>query len=111
MPAFTFESYELLYFSHHEKKAMITCYNGETRVGNINFYPDDAVLPENKAGKTGVQLSFPIKEFSNIMTILRYEKPLGLCCQKTGILGFIFTGEGTPEEGPDPGKEPIGEGE
>lgn len=110
MPSFTFDSYELHYFSDYDKKAMLMCYDNKRSVGQINFYPDDSV-PQNRAGRTQVYLSYPISEFLNIMTILRYEKPLALCCNGTGHVGFIFTGEGSPEEGNEPKKEPIGEGE
>jgi hypothetical protein len=111
MPAFTFDSYQIFYFAHYQKKADITCYKGERSVGRIDFYADGEVLPTNKAGKNSVILNYPISEFSNIMNMLLHEKPLSICCQYTGQVGFIYTGEGTPEEGPLPKREPIGEEE
>ena len=108
MPGYTFDSYKLFYFAHYSPKANLDLYDGERKVGTINFYAENEPVPGNVAGRTGVRLNYPISDFSNIMSIFLHEKPLGIVCNKSGAVGFIYTGK-EEDGGNIPHREPIGE--
>ena len=69
------------YIVYHEEKSgldqkvVINCFLGEKTVGYITFIDGDMPLPEIL--HTGaLRLYYPFSRFNEIMTTLRYEKPL-----------------------------------
>jgi hypothetical protein len=58
--------------------AEIDCFDGAgNRAGAIYFYPASGRLPKNQSTANGIYLYFRIARFSDVMTMLKYEKPLG----------------------------------
>jgi hypothetical protein len=102
----TFDKYYLIYASVNppEPERFIVycaCSKGVTNVGRIYFYPDGATMPANTLGGDGIiYLYYEIKRFSDIYTILRYEKPLQIYVNSVSGHGEILTTD-----------EPVGEQE
>ena len=69
--------YQIRYKSYRlGTQAQIWCYNGTKRVGGIYFEPDDAEPTWASYNDGRINLYYPLKCFNDIITILRYEKPL-----------------------------------
>ena len=83
-------------------RAIIKCYHDTDFVFQANFYPDKKGLPENyyDVNSKLVYLRYPMSMYSDIIDILRNEKPIYFSYSETSKLGYIRTG-----------KEPVGEGE
>jgi hypothetical protein len=83
-------------------RALIKCYYKDDFLVQLNFYPDNASLPENHYDKRNklVYLRYPLSMYPNIIDILRNEKPIYFSYSQNLNMGFIRTG-----------KEPIGEGD
>ncbi len=83
-------------------RVRIKCYNDGKFILQANFYPDKKRIPENyySTNSNLVYLHYPISMYSDIIDILRNEKPIYFTYSDPTTLGFIRTG-----------KEPIGEGE
>lgn len=96
-----FNSYKLWYYSGHPYEALIYCYQGGSYVGRIVFYKDDASIPPNANYSSGPSIHFPVSRFNDIITILRYEKPLYLFLNTANLIGIVATEE----------HEPVGEEE
>jgi hypothetical protein len=83
--------------------AEIDCFDGAgNRAGAIYFYPASGRLPKNQSTANGIYLYFRIARFSDVMTMLKYEKPLYLALNTDTDAGYIGTSnEPTGEqEGP-----------
>ena len=97
MPAF--DIYVVTHLSKHPTvDATITCISGGSAVGILRFIKDDVPLPANIPGSAPT-VHFPISQFNDVITTLRYEKPLQFNLSPQGIATV-----GT-------GREPIGEEE
>lgn len=106
-----FDSYRIFYY--HDKLfdsptiATVLCFNGSRWVGWISFYPNDELLPRPNISGDRVDLFYHISQFSDIIDMLRQEKPLYISAiepdriGETSYSGFIGTAE----------KEPTGEEE
>ncbi len=71
-----FDSYKIFYYTDRPFapfQAMIYCYRGTQNVGRIIFYPDGDVPMSGQAS-----LHYPFSRFNDVVTTLRYEKPLHL---------------------------------
>jgi hypothetical protein len=71
-----FDSYKIFYYTDRPFapfQAMIYCYRGSEDVGRIIFYPDGNVPMSGEAS-----LHYPFSRFHDVVTMLRYEKPLYL---------------------------------
>ena len=96
-----FDSYRVFYNSESESaEALIQCFNGAQIVGQIMFYKDGSKHPLNKTKNGIIGLYYPISRFNDIITILRYEKPLHLAFETDSRRGHIgtITSEPTGEE-------------
>lgn len=81
--------------------AQIDCFNDNgQRAGAIYFLPDRLPLPENLSGVNGIYLYFRMSRFSDVMTMLKEEKPLFLSFDTVKKSGYIGTSS-----------EPVGEQE
>lgn len=80
---------------------VIKCYHDDDFVLQLNFYPDNKKLPENYYDVKSklVYLRFRMSMYSNIIDILRNEKPIYFSFSNKSKVGYVRTG-----------KEPIGEG-
>ena len=79
-------------------QAVIECYdnNGDT-IGAIRFYKDDGIIPANVLIWTDVPLlRYPLSRFNDIITILRYEKPLHIRLNTNTNAGLICTSQKEP---------------
>ena len=91
------------YIIYHQQKTgahelvTINCFYDNDTVGYIHFWDGDAPDPEVLSQKI-IQLNFNIDRFNEIITTIRYEKPLWLSV--TNGKGMISTI-----------KEPVGEQE
>ena len=92
---------------------LLLCYSGNSFVGRIDFYAEDASLPQDylwhpNPVSTYVVLHMPFSRMETILSILRNEKPLHL---------YISANRGTGSSTPGychiatTEKEPVGEEE
>jgi hypothetical protein len=100
-----FDSYSITYVAGPAtqlSQAVISCYNGSTAAGRIYFYANGSGLPSNKQEADGsITLYYEISRFNDVVSLLRYEKPLALYLISTSSYGYIYTGS----------HEPVGEQE
>jgi len=101
-----FDTYTLSYRSgHHRLDARIYCFQGNRRVGTIDFIKEDIAIPANgyypDPGSWGIYIHYAAKRFTEVLGILQNEKPLHLYfTEETGDAGIITSD-----------KEPVGEQE
>ena len=83
-------------------RTIIKCYLDDEYVLQVSFYPDKKGIPENyyDTNSNLVYLRFSMSMYSNILDILRNEKPIYFNFSEKTKLGYVRTG-----------KEPVGEGE
>lgn len=102
-----FTSYVLYYMSGSSpavglpQDAEIDCFaaNGQ-RAGALYFYPDNLALPANNQNVNGIYLYFRQSRFSDVMTMLKEEKPLYLYLDTDRKFGYVGSSA-----------EPVGEQE
>jgi hypothetical protein len=103
--ASTFEyidSYRCFYLtSGYDYEAKINCYKNNKLVGEIRFYKDDFNIPVSNIQDGILKINFPISRFNDVITILRYEKPLYIVVNTQHNFGGVA----------NTSKEPIGEEE
>ena len=93
-----FTSYVIYYMSGGSpavgvaQDAEIDCFtaNGE-RAGSIYFFPDAVPLPANNQNVNGISLYYRQSRFSDVMTVLREEKPLNLHLDIDRKVGYMGT--------------------
>jgi hypothetical protein len=77
-----FDSYRTIYWSVKTlegtdiSSATIVCYDGNVRVGTLEF--EDYPLRWNSISGDEIFIHFHISRFNDIVTFIRYEKPLQL---------------------------------
>ena len=72
--------------------AEIDCFDGAgNRAGAIYFYPGSTRLPKNQNTVNGIYLYFRMSRFSDVMTMLKDEKPLYLALNTDNQVGYIGT--------------------
>jgi hypothetical protein len=92
-----FAEYKIIYMTGGNEVPLIDCYDGSTHVGKISFHDEGMPLPPNLVTSTGVlYLRYRLKQFKDVMDILRYEKPLFLRLTTPSLVGFIATQQGEP---------------
>ena len=85
-----------------EPGADISCYSGNNLVGLIRFFSDSTIIPENQRSADGtISLYYEMSRFNDVVTLLRYEKPLFLFITTGTKYGYIGCGQ----------LEPVGEQE
>jgi hypothetical protein len=96
----SFDFYVVNHLSEHPSvDAQITCVGAGATVGILNFIKDGLSLPANVGGPPPV-VAFPIRQFNDVITTLRYEKPLAFNLNPGNKIGTVGTG-----------REPVGEQE
>ena len=81
--------------------AEIDCFTDKgDRAGIIYFFPDGLPLPPNQDTVTGIHLYYYLNRFSDVMTMLKEERPLHLNLDTANKSGYVGTSN-----------EPIGEQE
>jgi hypothetical protein len=99
MPAYTnnFDSYKIWFYSAHPYEALIYLYNATKYVGRLVFYKDGTALPTNgyasPFGTPELSVNFHIGKFSDIIEILREEKPLYLALNTDNGIGTLATAD------------------
>jgi len=96
-----FDAYKVWYYSGHPYEALVYCYQGSIYVGRIVFFKDESQIPSNANYSSGPSIHYPLSRFNNIISILRYEKPLYLFLNLDNLIGILATAE----------QEPVGEEE
>ena len=104
---FEFDEYRLKY-GHNETDdtaALLACYKDSSLVGLIQFVKEDLDVSEHKAVREDPDapeiplLRFSISRFHDLITTLRYEKPLFIEIDtETGYGGIRTTVEPVGEE-------------
>jgi hypothetical protein len=99
--AIPFDFYAVTHFSEHPSiDAQITCFaTGGAIVGILNFIKDGTTLPAN-VGSSPPVINFPVRQFNDVVTTLRYEKPLVFNLNIGNKIGTVGTA-----------REPVGEQE
>jgi hypothetical protein len=97
-----FDRYKIWYSSGHPYEAHIYCYKVKSYRGRIVFFKDNSVVPPNHmAFKKCPSIHYKLSQFNDIISILRYEKPLYLFLNLDNMVGLLSTEE----------YEPVGEEE
>jgi hypothetical protein len=101
-----FDAYQVFYYSGAlQFQAVVQVYNVGVFNGRIGFYPDAGpIVPNGVITPAGVPIpaiNYPLSSFHNVMSMLRFEKPLYI---------FLDTGTGTGFVGTLQ-LEPVGEQE
>lgn len=92
----SFDSYQIEYYTPSPTvitQAIIRCFKGSTKVGNIFFNPNGTAIPPSTVGSDGtITFYYEISRFNDVISILRYEKPLGLRFISANTFASIYTG-------------------
>ena len=99
----SFDSYKLQYTGSKRDipLASVSCYNGTTWVGLLEFWADKARVRDPFIWNDRIVLSYTLDRLSDVVDILRNESPLELYLNPPGKWGSILTKE----------LEDVGEGE
>jgi hypothetical protein len=109
-----FDKYVLRISGGNEGRiGLLLCYNGNSFVGRIDFYPDGTTFPQDylwhpTTTNEYVVLHMPMSRFPSVIETVRVEKPLHLYINVNREIGAFTRGNGylaTTE------KEPVGEEE
>jgi hypothetical protein len=95
-----FDTYRLYYYTapQYYWGALVDLMNKGTWAGRLMFIREGFPIPAN-APLGGVPvLNYPMNRFEDIMSILRYEKPLNVTLNEANGIGTIATSD-----------EPVGE--
>ncbi|HMK54264.1 MAG TPA: hypothetical protein VK444_05725 [Methanobacteriaceae archaeon] len=85
-----------------ESGADIVCFNGNNFIGLLRFFSDSTIIPDNQRLSDGtIYLYYEMSRFNDVMTLIRYEKPLFLAINADTKYGYIGCGQ----------LEPVGEQE
>jgi hypothetical protein len=99
-----FDSYKIWYYSGYPSyEALVYCYQRNSYTGRIAFFKDDSPIPSNANYSSGPSIHYPLSRFNDIISILRYEKPLYLFLNLNNLIGCVMT---YAKE-----REPVGEEE
>ncbi len=95
-------SYVVIY-SANGFRPRLALKDGKTNIGQLVFHPDGSALPPDQQAPSGyITLHYHLQDFSNVLDLLRNEKPLSVVFSGSGG-GF----ENTLQTGP----EPVGTGD
>jgi hypothetical protein len=100
-----FDSYQFGYvsdsgFSGNVNACEINCFKAGTFVGRIVFIKEGKVIPANALYSGAPYVYYPLSQFGDVITTLRYEKPLSMYVDSDSHIGAITSGQ-----------EPVGEQE
>ncbi|MGH3899080.1 MAG: hypothetical protein ACRDTA_12710 [Pseudonocardiaceae bacterium] len=97
----SFDFYVVNHLSKHPTvDATITCIGEGATVGTLHFIKDGVALPANLGGPPP-RIHFPVSQFNDVITTLRYEKPLAFNFTAGNGIGTVGTAA----------REPVGEQE
>ena len=97
-----FDSYRIWYYSGHPYEALIYCYKAGAFVGRMVFFSESAAVPPNSNAGGTPSIHYKLSRFDDVVTILRYEKPLYLFLNLDNLIGTLATNDLEPageEEG------------
>ena len=98
-----FDEYLIYYRSGAEPakpRVFINFFKANSYVGGLRFLADGLALPTNTGTANSIELNYSLSQFNDLITILRYEKPLYLYLSTDTHVGMVSTAA-----------EPIGEEE
>jgi hypothetical protein len=100
-----FDTYQVFYYTGNTQfQAVIQVYAAGIFNGRIAFFPDGSPVPNGEIQPTGVKvpaINYPLSRFNDVITMLRFEKPLYIYLDTTPLVGFVGTSQ----------QEPVGEQE
>jgi len=92
-----FERYRIDYPSGGGQVPSIDCFDGDSHVGKLIFHDIEGAPPANLVASNGVlYLRYRLTQFSDVINILRYEKPLYIRLSTETLVGRIATHEFEP---------------
>ncbi len=98
-PSGLIDAYSVIYSSRNGMRR-IGVKRGTTYVGDLFFHPDNAALPADQLSDGHIVLNYHLRDFANILDLLRNEKPLYLWYHGANSDNGLWSGD-----------EPIGEAE
>ncbi|NVK63364.1 MAG: hypothetical protein HWE22_02205 [Flavobacteriales bacterium] len=100
----SFDTYRVYHYNAdntYGQTAVVNCYSGSSFKGSLYFYKEGASVPaSSKTGSGYLYLRFSEKQFNEIITTLREEKPLNMGFNDSNNWGWVSTSQ-----------EPVGEEE
>jgi hypothetical protein len=96
---FPFDSYKIWYYSGRTPEASIECFNGTHVTARLSFFA--GAPPKNVFNPWGPSISYPLSRFSDVVGILREERPLLAWIDSDSLTGLVSTSD----------LEPVGEHE
>ncbi len=96
-----FDKYTLMYLGGKTQAAdlaaRISCFNAAgATVGMIQFFPDTAIELKNQYVGGIPVLNVPLSRFNDVITTLRYEKPLRINLNTDNAFGYVSTATQEP---------------
>ena len=95
----SFDKYALRYYGGKplqsvEVGADIDCYSGAARVGSIRFFGNggSGTAPSQVLADGTLAIYYQMGHFNDVITFLRYEKPLSLVVNSDTGFGYVNTG-------------------
>jgi hypothetical protein len=86
-----FDSYRVAHFSKHPTfEARIDCLSAASTIGVLLFVKEDVTLPAN-TNATPPVAHFPASQLNEVITTLRYEKPLQFTMTAANLVGTVGT--------------------
>jgi len=100
-----FDSYQLKYvsdsgFTGNVNACEIDCFKSNAFVARICFIKAGTTMPANAVNSGAPYVYYPLSQFGDVITTLRYEKPLSMYVDSDSHIGAITSGQ-----------EPVGEQE
>lgn len=87
-----FDQYMIDYPSGGAQSPSIYCLDGETLVARLLFRDTEGALPANIVADTGLfYLQYRLNQFTDVVNILRYEKPLYVRIGTESLVGRVGT--------------------
>ena len=86
-----FNEYAVQYYTDYFLHAIIRCFKDSVFKGRLYFYKDGTTLPPSEIISNNIQLNFSEQSFSEIMDLLRNEKPLFIHLNDRTNIGWLAT--------------------
>lgn len=94
-----FDSYAIYY--NTSSGVRIYCRSSGKPVGTLEFVEENKSIPKNRiSASEEITIYFPITKFSDLINILRYEKPLFLQVYDSGMGSLATQSEPAGEQEP-----------
>jgi hypothetical protein len=91
------EKYTIKYLSGTSPRSILLKSNLEN-IGTLFFHPDSGTLPPDRVTNSHIILHYHVRDFENVLYILKHEKPAYLSFSDPGTenTNGIITGDAEP---------------